>query len=176
MTSLRDERAKRVALCGVFAAIGMALSYLEFLLPIPIPLPGVKPGLANAAVLLCFFLLSPTDALAVSALRVLLSGMLFGNLTSLFFSAAGGLLAYLSLFFGAKLKEKVSFIGLSVLMAAAHNIGQTLAAAVLFGFGVVRSYLPVLLLAGAVFGAVNGAVVNLLFPILRQKINRGQTK
>ncbi len=164
--SLRAERTRRVCLDALLIALAMMLSYLEVLLPLQlwIPLPGFRLGLANLVVVLVFCLISPIDAAIVSALRILLMGLLFGSATSLWFSAMGGLFSYLTLFFLSKRAKRSSFLGVSVLCAAAHNSGQITAAAALFGGSVVLSYLPLLLIAAVIYGAVVGVLLNLLFP------------
>ena len=92
--------ARRLAYGAALLCIALAFSYLEAIAPISlvIPLPGIKLGLANIAVMLAFFCLSPIDAALVSFARIALSALLFGSPVSFFFSLCGGALAYLSLF------------------------------------------------------------------------------
>jgi heptaprenyl diphosphate synthase len=88
-------------------------------------------------------------------------GILFGSVTSVLFSAMGALLSYGGLWLGAiALKRKCSYIGLGVLCAALHNLGQLIAAALLFGSGVLLSYLPALMLASLIFGSAGGWILN----------------
>jgi heptaprenyl diphosphate synthase len=135
------------------------LSYLEALLPI-VPLPGVRLGLAQSVVTIAYFRLGRADAAAISAVRVALMALLFGSVTSLYFSACGALLAYLGLCLGDRLLRKhCSYVGLGVLCAALHNVGQCAAAATLFGSGVLLAYLPILLAVACAMGALGGAVV-----------------
>ena len=67
------------------------------------------------------------------------------------------------------------FVGISVLSAAAHNLGQPICAGVLFGAAAILSYLPFLLIASAVFGTVSGLLLNALLPQL-EKIKLGDLK
>ncbi len=152
----------------------MMLSYLEVLLPLGlwIPLPGFRLGLANFAVTAVFFLLSPVDAAAVSLVRIALMSLLFGSVTSFWFSILGGIFAYLMLLFCAKFARRCSMIGVSVLSAAAHNCGQILAATALFGTGLILSYLPWLLIASVVCGGTVGVLLNLTVPRLRVPLER----
>ena len=154
----------------------MGLSYLEHLLPIAaiVPLPGFRLGLANLVVMLAFYLLSPIDAAIISALRILLSGLLFGSVTSLYFSALGGICSYLVLLFLYFAHAKCSFAGASILSASAHNFGQMIAASTLYGALVARSYFPYLLLASIVYGGLLGLLSNLLLSRL-QKTKEGRT-
>lgn len=168
--SLQDKRTRRLTLDAVMVVLAMMLSYLEAILPLNmlVPLPGFRLGLANVIVMLTFVLISPIDAAIVSALRILLMGLLFGSVTSLYFSALGGLLAYLMLAVCVYLFRRCSFFGASVLCAAAHNCGQIIAAATLFGTAVVFSYLPWLLLASAVYGGIVGVLLNLIVPRMKR--------
>ena len=42
----REKKAINIALYGLLIALAMVLSFVETLIPIPIPVPGVKLGLA----------------------------------------------------------------------------------------------------------------------------------
>lgn len=168
LTSLRVKGTRRIALDAMLVAFAMMLSYLEVLLPLQamLPLPGFRLGLANVVVTVVFCLLSPIDAAVVSFMRILLMGVLFGSLTSFYFSLMGGALAFLALLLLSFIGRRCSFLGASVLSAAAHNTGQILAAVTLFGSSLISSYLPVLLLASVVYGGIVGILLNLLVPRL----------
>ena len=57
MTQSPNSRAvRRLCVSGVLGALALALSYLESLIPLPVPLPGVKLGLGNLCVLLALYL------------------------------------------------------------------------------------------------------------------------
>ncbi len=167
------DKRRVVRLCRDMALLALAMicSYLEFLLPIGvlIPLPGVKLGLANVVITAIFFLQSPVDAAVVSLLRVLLSALLFGNPVSLLLSLSGALFAFLSMLAIKRLfPRRVSMIGVSVLAATGHHIGQILAAALLFDLGVMLAYLPLLLLAGVLTGGLTGLLLNLCYDRLER--------
>ena len=178
-TMLRGSLVRRIAVDAFLCVFAMMLSYLEVLLPLTalIPLPGFRLGLANLAITLAFVLLSPWDAVLISAVRILLSGMLFGSPTSLYFSALGGIFSLLLLLLMRVIGRGCSFFGLSVLSAAAHNFGQTVAAVTLFGTSLIASYLPILLLASVIFGGIVGVLLNLLVPRLAphfERIKKGE--
>lgn len=170
--SLRADRVRRLCLDALLTAAAMMLSYLEAVLPLNllIPLPGFKLGLANLITLLAFVLVSKVDAALISGLRIALMGMIFGSATSLWFSVLGGIFAYLALLLASFLLRRCSLLGVSVFCAAAHNLGQCLAAAVLFGTSVLISYLPVLLLAAVLSGTVTGALLLALVPAVRRAV------
>ena len=100
----------------------------------------------------------------LSLARVILTALLFGSPTGFLFSLFGATLAFGSIVFSKKLlKEKVTFLGVSALSASAFNLGQILAAALLYGTFSVFGYLPLLLVASALFGSVTGVLLNLLY-------------
>lgn len=171
-TSSRADLTRSLCIDAVFVTVAMMLSYMEVLLPSSLlPLPGFKLGLANVAIMLVFSLVGKRDAAVVSAIRIALMGLLFGNLSSFFFSAMGGLLAYLTLLLSHKLLPRASYVGISVLSAAMHNLGQLLAAVCLYGASIFLSYLPFLLLAACLSGTLTGLLLNLSIPTLQRSIH-----
>ena len=154
----------------------MAFSFVEYLVPLSLllPLPGVKLGLANVVITVLFFFGSPLDAALVSAFRIGLSALLFGTPVSFMFSAFGGLLAYLFLWLCRPFFNRFfSFLGVSILSATGHHLGQIIAAVILFDSGVLLTYLPILLLAGMITGGVTGLILNLCTPQLQKLFKRG---
>lgn len=178
MLSADRNLTKRVAADAVFLVLALALSYVEVLIPLGaiLPLPGFKLGLANLLVIVLIWCVSAVDGMIVSVLRVLIMGLLFGTPISMFFSAGGALLSFLVLVLLKRFScGVVSFIGISVLSASAHNIGQLICAGVVFDFRVVVTYLPFLLVASAIFGTVSGVLLNRLYPYL-EKIKVGESR
>ncbi|MCD7847101.1 MAG: Gx transporter family protein [Oscillospiraceae bacterium] len=159
------SKTKKIALCGVLAGLAFGLSYLEMLLPTP-GIVGAKLGLANLAVLVALYLSSWREAAAVSGVRIVLSWLMFGSFTGMIYSLAGGILSLLVMALLKKI-DRFSPVGVSVAGGVGHNIGQILAALVLLGTGVL-GYLPVLIILGAVSGAIIGVVALVLINALRK--------
>ena len=90
---MRDK--KKTAYLGVYLALALICSYVESLIPFYFGIPGVKLGLTNIVVVLMLYCVGTKEALAVSALRIVLAGFLFGNMFSILYSLAGGLLSFL---------------------------------------------------------------------------------
>lgn len=99
---LRDK--KKTAYLGVYLALALICSYVESLIPFYFGIPGVKLGLTNIVVVLMLYCVGTKEALAVSALRIVLSGFLFGNMFSILYSLAGGLLSFLVMYLLKKTK------------------------------------------------------------------------
>ena len=77
----------KVAVFGVFTSLALILSYVELLIPINFGIPGMKLGLANLLVVILLYKGCPRDALLLSVIRILLSGLIFGNMFSIFYSS-----------------------------------------------------------------------------------------
>ena len=82
---LRDK--KKTAYLGVYLALALICSYVESLIPFYFGIPGVKLGLTNIVVVLMLYCVGTKEALAVSTLRIVLAGFLFGNMFSIWRSA-----------------------------------------------------------------------------------------
>lgn len=162
------QRFTRMAL---FTALAMIFSYLEFLLPIPLPFPGIKLGLVNLAIVVPLYLWGFFPALAISLLRLFLVGITFGSLATILYSLFGALLS-LTVMAGLKKWNLFSVTGVSIAGGVCHNIGQLAAAALIVENTRLFYYLPVLLAAGALTGFAIGAVSA---QVLKRLPKRGST-
>lgn len=145
----------KVAVFGVFTSLALILSYVELLIPINFGIPGMKLGLANLLVVILLYKGCPRDALLLSVIRILLSGLIFGNMFSIFYSLGGGLLSLAVMVF-LKKTGQFTVAGISIAGGASHNVGQLLVAMFVVQTYQVGYYLPVLLIAGVITGAVIG--------------------
>ena len=145
----------KVAVFGVFTSLALILSYVELLIPINFGIPGMKLGLANLLVVILLYKGCPRDALLLSVIRILLSGLIFGNMFSIFYSLGGGLLSLAVMVF-LKKTGQFTVAGISIGGGASHNVGQLLVAMFVVQTYQVGYYLPVVLIAGVITGAVIG--------------------
>ena len=150
-----ERKGARLASFGVFVALALIFSYIETLIPFPIGIPGVKLGLANLVIVIALYRMPVGEVYLLSGVRVVLTGFLFGNLMSILYSLAGGILS-LTVMWGMKRIRSVSILGVSIAGGVFHNIGQLLAAALMVETYGVFSYLPVLLISGLLTGFVIG--------------------
>lgn len=142
---------------GVFTALALIFSYVETLIPINFGIPGVKLGLANLIIVVGLYKLRLADDYLLSVARVVLAGFLFGNLFSIVYSLAGGILS-LTVMALVKRTGKFDVMAISILGGISHNVGQLLVAALVLENVSIFNYIPVLLVAGLVTGAVIGVV------------------
>lgn len=158
--------SRMTALCGVFIALAMVLSYLESLVPISFAIPGIKLGLANIVTIIALVKLGLKPALIISVGRVLLSGLLFGNPATIMYSMSGALLSIAVMFIVRKLKL-LAITGTSVCGAVAHNLGQLIVAAIVIENTKIFYYMAVL----SVSGIIAGVLIGLLAGIIIKNIN-----
>ena len=154
-------KASKLTLLALSVSLAMILSFIESQIPTFVPIPGVKVGLANIAVVFALYKMDWKNAAIVSLVRVLLIGILFGNAVSLAYSAAG---AVLSLIFMIVLKKTdlFSHIAVSVVGGVVHNLGQIGMACILMGTDILRYYAPFLVLSGTIAGTVIGIIAAIL--------------
>ncbi len=151
---------KKLTLYSLLVCIGLALSFLESIIALPL-LPGVKLGLANLVVLLLLNQKDLKGAFTINLIRVTLAAVLFGTPISFLFSLFGAVLSITLMALVLKL-DGVSLFGASVVGGTAHNLGQLIACAIVFKNLSVLQLSAYLLLLGAVSGALGGIIVKLL--------------
>lgn len=158
-----SSRIRRIVLLSVFTALAMIFSYVEILIPFYFGVPGMKLGLPNLCIVVIMFTIGEGSAFLVNIFRIALTALLFTNVFSLLFSAAGALLSFLAMIIAKRL-FKLSVLSTSLFGGIAHNTGQLIAAALVVKEYAVLFYLPALLLAGAVTGFINGLLARLITP------------
>ena len=139
---------------------------------IPTLIPGLKPGLANIITITVLCLYGFRIAAWVSVMRVLVGSMLIGTFLSptFFLSASGAISSLFVLWLVTSLPRlRFSAIGLSLLAAMSHMLGQFICAYFLFipHSGLWRLF-PVLMTIAVILGIINGIIshklVNRLTP------------
>lgn len=149
----------KISVLSLLVAQAIILGYVEALLAIPIPLPGIKIGLANIASILSLTMFGFREAVFISIIKSLIISFTFTGLTSFFFSITGGLLSILVMYILYKLfKDFLSIWSISIVGAIFHNIGQLAVASFIVGDLTVYSYLPMLLVSAGVTGALTGII------------------
>ena len=150
-------RTKKLALSAILAALAMILSYVEAMVPMPVPIPGIKLGLANLVIILAIYRLGFKYALAINCIRIFVTGLLFTGVFGILYSLAGGLLSLLVMYLLYR-TEIFSMVGVSMAGGVAHNLGQLLTACLIMSNIRLMSYFAVLLFAGMGSGILMGIV------------------
>ena len=161
------ENTRRVCVTGLMLAMAIAVSWLEHTLPQPPFLPpNIRLGLSNIIVMYCFFFMGRKSAALLNVLKAVFVLLTRGPFAGAM-SFCGGMAAILAmllltLMFGTGL----TYTAAGICGALAHNLGQLAAASAIVRTNIFLAYLPGLLLAGAVTGAVTGILLKAAIPLL----------
>ena len=159
--------SRRVAVSAVTCALSLLFSYLETFIPMPIP--GMKIGLANLITLILLPTFGVPTAACVSLLRISLSALLFGSPVSFVYSLAGGIVSFAVTALILKIRL-FGLAGASILGGVCHNLAQIVVAIFLLGTAKVFVLLPWLLLSGTVAGLAVGLLGAYLLPRLPRSL------
>ncbi len=163
------KSTKKLVLLSLMISQALVLSYVESWIPVPVPVPGVKLGLANIVTMTVVAFMGPAETFMLVLLRCLLSSMFGGGIIVFLFSIAGGLLsAAVMLVLYKKFSRLFSVIGISIAGAISHNIGQIVVASIVMKEISVFGYLPVLFVSGIITGCFVGLCSSLLINALRK--------
>ena len=161
---------KKTALLGILGAQALALSFLESLIP-PLPglPPGAKPGFSNIVTMYTAATMGLGEALYITGIKAVFSGLTRGA-TAFFMSLSGGLLSTFVMFGLLKIKKQpFGIAGIAVASAAAHNLGQLIAATIITGTVSVLGYAPLLFIFAVLTGLVTGTVLKAVMPALEKQ-------
>jgi len=159
----RKINVHKLALLGILTAGAIVIGILESFIP-SIGIPGVKLGLANIMILVILYELGILEAILVDLLRVLVVGLIRGTFLSMGFlmSLSGAILSLAIMILFYLLVRKFSIIGVSVLGAIFHAVGQILIAMIYLGTAYILLYLPVIAISAIITGAFVGIVAQLI--------------
>ena len=151
------KNTKRIVLLAIMVSQALILSIIESWIPNPVPIPGVKLGLANIITVIAIAFFGFREALLVVFMRCAISSIYTGGVIVFLFSISGGVLSTAVMsFLHKKLSQLFSITGVSVAGAIFHNIGQLLMAGFIMKEMLILTYLPILLVSGIVVGCFVG--------------------
>lgn len=168
MTRPTAKGARRLTLLALLTAIALTIFMAEAQLPPILPIPGIKLGLANIVTVYAMFALGPGDAMMILLCRVFLGSVFSGQMMTLFYSLAGGVLSWLVMLLLRRVLTLRQMWLCSPIAGIFHNLGQLLAAVVLMGTWTVLAYLPYLIIAGAISGLFTGLCAQFLLARLKK--------
>ena len=143
---------------ALLLSLALIINYLESLVPLPIPLPGVKIGLANCIGLMVLCCFDMRDYVFFNIMKVLMVALLrtgFG--TAFFISCMGTLLSTIATLIVYKF-TKSSIYGLSIIGALFHSLGQVLMVILLYDNMYMINYLPVLEVVSIISGCLTAFI------------------
>lgn len=162
----------KTALTAILCALAIALNFLEGLIP-PFPFlpPGAKPGFSNIITMFAAGSLGFPHAIAIALLKGLFSFVTRGA-TAGIMSLSGGILSAVAMYLLMRYARKhLGLIGISVICALCHNLGQLMAAMLITSTANIVYYAPALAVFGIVTGAVTGVILRAVIPALEKMKN-----
>ncbi len=153
----RSLRTVRLTMDAMFAAVALIFTYVEFLIPYSVGIPGVKLGLANIVILVVLYEMDLKNAAAVNLIRIAMAGLLFSGVFAMLYSLAGGMFSLLVMW-ALKKTGRFSMIGVSMAGGVAHNFGQLAIAVFVVSNARLFLYFPVLVFSGVAAGIGIGII------------------
>lgn len=148
--------AKKLTKMALLTAAALIIFIVEAQIPNPVPVPGVKLGLANIVTVYAMFALGPGPTLMILVCRVFLGSVFSGQMMTFFYSMGGGLLCYLSMLVMRRLVTEKQIWVCSAIGAVFHNLGQVAVAILITKTPGLLAYLPFLLISGVITGIFTG--------------------
>lgn len=174
-----DRNLLKMINLAVLVTFAVVIHTVEAALPLPMPVPGVRLGLANMITLLTIVLYGARSGLVVAVLRTVIGSLIGGTFLGFGFwlSLAGGVISTVVMalaLFPVK-KGLISLVSVSVLGAAAHNLAQiAVAAAVIGSAALLKGYWPLLLLLAVPTGFFTGLAAAYLEKITRRALRQAE--
>lgn len=161
---------KRLAINIILICNAIVLSYLETFIPMLIPVPGAKIGLANIITIVAIVFLNYKDVIFIVVFRCLAIAILSKGIAALVFSLTAGILsASVMWILYKKAKGIFSVKGMSIIGAIVHNITQIIVASVIIRENIILYYLPILLITAIIAGFIIGYVGDITVKEIKRK-------
>lgn len=165
-----SKSVKHLVMLAMFTTMALTIFVVEAQIPIPVPIYGVKLGLANVITLIVLVVYRPSDAFAVLVMRILLGSLFTGTLVSMIYSLSGGILCFLGMALLCRLLHRKHLWFISMIGAVLHNVGQIAAAIVVMQSVQVIVYFPFLLVSGCITGIFTGIAADRVVHFLPRSI------
>ena len=164
-------KTKKLCFMAVLTAIALTIFMIENQLPSPVPIPGIKLGLANIITLTAMAILGRKEAGAILAARIIMGAIFAGSPSTFIYSAAGGILAYIVMCVTIGLFKENQLWIVSALAAIAHNARQLGACALIVKTPGIFAYAPILAASGVITGVFTGfAAIYLIRAVKKLKL------
>lgn len=148
---------KKIMFLSLLISSGLILSIIENMIPVPIPIPGVKLGLANVVFLLTLVLFGFKEAMIVVIIRGLTMSIATGNISGAIYSLPSSMVSTVVMAIAYKyLSNYFSLVGVSLLGAVAFNTVQVGIASLIMQNVRIFSYLPIMVLTSIFTGCFIG--------------------
>ena len=162
---------QKIARFGLLTALALVLSLMDRAIPLSALLggavPGIKLGLANTVLLYAVYLMDWQGCVLLMLTKVVLSGLIFGSLSAIWFSLAGVALS-LAVMLLVRRNPENSVLSMGFLAIAAEAVllvgrksvrGQVLLFAILIGAGAAACFIIWFLMKRGVLCRVQGTSI-----------------
>lgn len=164
------EKIKRITFTALMTAMAVVLSFVESLLPTAYFMPpGSKLGLSNIPVMFSASKLSVAETLLIVVAKSIFVFITRG-FTAFCMSLMGGLFSALCMIFVFRKNKGFGFMGIGVMSALCHNIGQLLVSFFLVQTTAILGYAPIMLVASVFTGILTGTILKISMPYFSKLI------
>ena len=154
MKRQRDQ-AFRITLSSMLLSVMLVTGYIESMLPV-VGIPGIKLGLSNSVLIFAVYMLDIPTAYILMSLKVVLSGLMFGGVSTMIYAFSGGLVSLTTMVLFRRI-PKISPVVVSMVGGMFHNVGQVvMAILILHTPSAILGYLGILMLTGLGCGLLTG--------------------
>lgn len=168
-----NNRTNKMVKIALLLAVALIINYLESLVPLPLPLPGVKLGLANCIGLVVLCLYDEKDYILFNILKVFMVALLRTGFGTSFFIGLSGTFFATSITLLFHKFSKVSIYGLSVVGAVFHALGQVLMVMFLYNSIYMINYLVILEVTSVISGLLTAFVASVTLQKLPKRMIEG---
>ena len=166
-------KTKRLTFLSLMIGYSLILYIIESYIPNPLIalFPGAKLGLTNIITLTSLVIFGLKDTFIIITVRVILSSIFSGPLSYLLFSMGGAYLSLILMYIIYKFNG-FSIIGISIIGAIGHNIGQLIVASMIVENILTVGYLPFMLITSLITGFFVGIVSKYCIVIIRNIVKK----
>ena len=168
---MRSERIKRITFTALMTAFAVVLSFVESLLPTAYFMPpGSKLGLSNIPVIFSASKLSVRETMLIVIAKSVFVFITRGA-TAFFMSLAGGFLSAVCMLIMLRKTRDFGLVGIGVLSAVCHNIGQLTVSFFLVQSSAIIGYAPIMLITAVITGFLTGTVLKITMPYFSKLVS-----
>lgn len=151
------SKTKKMMNITMLVAISILFHLIESMIPVPVPIPGFKLGLANIVGLIALYLYDAKIMIGINLMRVCLASLMRGMIFApgFWLSLSGVLLSSCAAII-AKRYSPMTTYGVSCASSAFHVLGQVIAVTFLYQQFLMGALLPILLLLSIPTGLFTG--------------------
>jgi len=166
---MKNSSVKKNVFLALLVSIGLAVGYIENMIPVPIPLPGARLGLSNIVVLITIVVFGWKEGFTVALLKSVLLMLVTGNVSSFFYSFAGAFLSAIAMNI-SWYKLNLSIISTSLIGSFFHNLAQVTLGSIIVSNWRLFYYFPFLIILGIFTGLFVGMASKYIIEQLKKSM------